>query len=360
MWYKYSPLLYWANMVVWPHLLPLTNTCKHDFLGTFDPLGNLMWKNDTRDTFAILCKYGSLTTFATLNKYMQTWFFDYIWSPGQLCEKMILEIHLLYCANMVVWPHLLPWTNTCKHEFFLLHLIPWAIMWKNDTRDTFAILCKYGSLTTFATLNKYMQTWFFGYIWSPGQLCEKMILEIHLLYCANMVVWPHLLPWTNTCKHDFLGTFDPLGNLMWKNDTWDTFAILCKYGSLTTFATLNKYMQTWFFDYIWSPGQLCEKMILEIHLLYCANMVVWPHLLPWTNTCKHEFFYYIWSPGQLCEKMIPEIHLLYWANMVVWPHLLPWTNVWKHKFCFGGQLCARITFVLHLLQWAKSYKTVFF
>ena len=317
MWYKYSPLLYWANMVVWPHLLPLTNTCKHDFLGIFDPLGNLMWKNDTRDTFAILCKYGSLTTFATLNKYMQTW-------------------------------------------VFLLHLIPWAIMWKNDTRDTFAILCKYGSLTTFATLNKYMQTWFFDYIWSPGQLCEKMILEIHLLYCANMVVWPHLLPWTNTCKHEFFLLHLIPWAIMWKNDTRDTFAILCKYGSLTTFATLNKYMQTWFFGYIWSPGQLCEKMILEIHLLYCANMVVWPHLLPWTNTCKHEFFYYIWSPGQLCEKMILEIHLLYWANMVVWPHLLPWTNVWKHKFCFGGQLCARITFVLHLLQWAKSYKMYFF
>ena len=199
MWYEYSPLLYWANMVVWPHLLPLTNTCKHDFLGIFDPLGNLMWKNDTRDTFAILCKYGSLTTFATLNKYMQTW-------------------------------------------VFLLHLIPWAIMWKNDTRDTFAILCKYGSLTTFATLNKYMQTWFFDYIWSPGQLCEKMILEIHLLYCANMVVWPHLLPWTNTCKHEL--HLIPWA-IMWKNDT--------------------------------------------IHLLYCANMVVWPHLLPWTNTCKHDF-----------------------------------------------------------------------
>ena len=174
---------------------------------------------------------------------------------------MILEIHLLYRANMVVWPHLLPRTNTCKHYFFY-------------------------------------------YIWFPGQLYEKIILEIHLQYRANMVVchicypeqiyanmifWLHLIPWA----------------IRWKNDTWDTFAILGKCGSLIAFATLNKYMQTWFFGYIWSPGQLCEKMIPEIHLL-------------------------------------------------------PWTNVWKHKFCFGGQLCARITFVLHLLQWAKSYKTVFF
>ena len=191
-----------------------------------------MWKNDTWDTFAILCKYGSLTTFATLNKNMQTW-------------------------------------------IFLLHLIPWAIMWKNDTRDTFAILCKYGSLTTFATLNKYMymQTWFFDYIWSPGQLCEKMILEIHLLYCANMVVWPHLLPWTNTCKHDFLITFDPLGNLMWKNDTWDTFAILCKYGSLTTFATLNKYMQTWFFLITFDPlGNYVKKWYLRY---ICYTVQIW-------------------------------------------------------------------------------------